>query len=311
MASDYCTLPACRQPDASTPLHHLSPSGLRRSFGIWHGQPVPIGGLRGRPNGPQLDDGIRVSSSRTLDTAQRHPKAISARRKRHRIVEKLKNLGTVLIPCKNYTLEQILDIANVVAGYSALALIPAGTGYMTWLLYWIAQDGRVRRSTLMIDDGTKSKDEFLHLLNEATRRMIVHVDGNKKGDSVYDSPEIVERVREKLAATPGLRILCLFDENERDLLFTRAAREVPQIEIKIRSQEDLQADPPLREHYQVIDGGRRAHLSYRSPSSPQRLYWTVDCSRVWKPGRSRVIQKDLGEVLARFDREYERAEMAA
>lgn len=208
-------------------------------------------------------------------------------------------------------MEQVLDIVDVVTGYSALALIPVGTGYMTWLLYWIAQDGRVRRSTLMINDSTKAKEEFIHLLNESTRLMIVHDDGNKMDDSIYDSPEIVNELREKLAKTPGLRILCLFNENERGLLFRKAARECTQIEIKIRSQEDVQADPALREHYKVIDGGRRAHLSYHSLGSPQRLYWTIDCSRVWKLGRSRVIQKDLGEVLARFDREYERAELAA
>lgn len=195
--------------------------------------------------------------------------------------------------------------------YTAIVLLLLGTGYLGWLLVLIAEHGRVRRSKLRINDGSVTAKEFIRLLDQAHDVMIVHDDGGKKADSIYDSREIIDRVRKKLDESANFQIRCLFNHDDPDLLFRKAALDLPQVEIRVRKSDAVRAGKGLRSHYKVIDNGSQAYLSWHHTGSPRRFYRTVDCSRVLRLVRKRVVRRALGGVLRHFALEYEKAEAIA
>ena len=206
----------------------------------------------------------------------------------------------------------MLDSATTTfIAYAAVVILLLGTGYLGWMLFLIAEHGRVKRSKLRINDGTVTKEEFIRLLDQAHDVMIVHDDGDKIADSIYDSREIIDRVRKKLEESANFQIRCLFNYDNPDLLFRKAAIDLPQVEIRVRKSDAVRAEKGLRSHYKVIDNGRQAYLSWHHTGSPQRFYRTVDCSRVLRLVRKRVVRRALGGVLRHFALEYEKAEAIA
>lgn len=195
--------------------------------------------------------------------------------------------------------------------YSAIVLVLLGTVYLGWLLFLIGEHGRVSRTELRINDGTVTKEEFIRLLDQARDVMIVHDDGDKVADSIYDNREIIEKVRKKLDESTNFKIRCLFNYDNPDLLFRKAALDLPRIEIKVRKSDSGHVENGLRSHYKVIDDGSQAYLSWHHTGSPERFYRTVDCSKVLRPVRKRVVQRALGGVLRHFALEYEKAEAVA
>lgn len=169
----------------------------------------------------------------------------------------------------------------------------AATVYMGYLLFQIAQYQSVQVSSLQCDDGDVVKDEFLQLLEAAQDSMTVHDDGDAVSDSIYNRPEVVEAVSDKLAAFPNFRIVCVFDCDNPDLLFRkRFEGRHDRVRIKVLGQY---SESSIRSHCKYIDDGIQAYLSWHYTGSTDRVYKTVDCSAVAKISRPTVIQRVLGD----------------
>ena len=131
---------------------------------------------------------------------------------------------------------------------------------------------RVRIREVQNND-TIAKRWFSELLAEAKKRMIVYDDGNDDEHSLYNDAGIIEKIREKLRATPGLRIDCVFNDDD-ETLFTRAFGDNPQVSIRLRLSNRQ------RIHYKIIDG-RKGYISRHDHGSPERDAKFVDATAMW------------------------------
>ena len=180
------------------------------------------------------------------------------------------------------------------------ATFVASAAWGTWSLWDAMQLRYVESSPARPNADNVAKGEFLRLLQSASVEMIVYNDGNRITDSIYDQPEIVEAVKEKLLTHPEFTMRCLFNEPDGELLFMKEFRTSSSVEIK-RRKRDVAPHPT---HYKIIDGGRRAYLSKHVPGSSERRYKLVDCTQVPKKRLPRVSGVVLGKHLRYFDQTF-------
>ena len=124
------------------------------------------------------------------------------------------------------------------------------------------------------NDDEKARKNFLALLKEARREIILNDDGGPSptsNPSIYDSEEVVDAIARKLERTPrfrGFRVRCLFS-NQQPTLFTQQFGEHDRVEIRYR-------DKRSQEHYKIIDQ-RKAYVSCHRENSSDRSYKFIEC----------------------------------
>ena len=131
-------------------------------------------------------------------------------------------------------------------------------------------------------------EQFITLLGEAERSMVVHDDGNKMDGSIYESEAVIDAVRQKLEKDQGFRLSCHF--NFGGTRFTKELGQCPAVRIKT-GQGDRPADDV---HYKIIDCGRKAHLSSHRFNSKERRYKVIDCGNVPRRLMAHVTDVLLG-----------------
>ena len=150
-------------------------------------------------------------------------------------------------------------------------------------------------ATNAINDDPAATEYFVGLLDEAKEKMTIYDDGNDMAGSIYNDPEVIATVQEKLEQNADFKIQCFFNF-DHDLLFRQAFGNHPQVDI--RTGDNVASNDV---HYKIIDDGRKAYLSrHKLGDSERRIRW-IDCTRV---------QRDLGhvtdEVLGEYKKDIER-----
>ncbi len=125
-------------------------------------------------------------------------------------------------------------------------------------------------------------DEPLSLLEDADEVIEIYDNGNRIKNSLYNNPEFIRSVQDKLEDNKNFRVLCFFNFDE-GLDFTKAFAKEPRVEVLARKEGSL----PDEIHYKIIDGGKRAYLS-KHAGDHKRRYKAYDCSRLGRLGREKA-----------------------
>ena len=121
------------------------------------------------------------------------------------------------------------------------------------------------------NDDDKARKNFLALLKEARREIILHDDGGPSPTSIYESEEVVDTIARKLGYKRlfrRFRVRCVFS-NREPTLFTRRLGDHDRVQISYRDERS-------QEHYKIIDQ-RKAYVSCHRENSSDRSYKFIEC----------------------------------
>ena len=183
-----------------------------------------------------------------------------------------------------------------------LVLVFAASAFFSARTLWMTLQLRHVTSTrTRLNAGPVAMEEFLKLLDEARREMIIYDDGDMVADSIYAMQELVDAVREKLKSSSEFRMRCLFNAPDDSLPFMKAfGHGVDRVTIKPRDRNRH----PFRTHYKIIDGGRKAYLSEHSLGSRERWFKIVDCTKVPEKHVQRASELAFGGCLNDFNQAF-------
>ena len=136
------------------------------------------------------------------------------------------------------------------------------------------------------EDGWNSDEtavaQFLALLQDAKESMVVYDDGNEMEGSIYQDERVIDAVRKKSSENPEFRLSCYFNFDAA-MPFTKALEGQHGVRIVTG-----RGDRPDDDHYKIIDGGLKAHISRHKVASRERRYRVIDCTRVPRRRRAHV-----------------------
>ena len=140
-----------------------------------------------------------------------------------------------------------------------------------------------------------AKDTFIALLNDAESAMWICDDGNDFPDSIYNMPEIVTAIEERLRRNDRLRLFCLFSSDEKTC-FTQAFEKNPRVRIRrVRPRRDI--------HFKIIDNGAKGCVSAHPHGSFKGRYRSYDCTRAPKHIRQAALGRHLDGMKDIFSEE--------
>ena len=153
------------------------------------------------------------------------------------------------------------------------------------------------------DKSPVAEQGFIDLLNDAEERLDIYDDGNDMKMSIYQSNRVIKKVKKKLDLDTNFSIRCLFnsdDPTEFRLAFGEGRHK--QVTIITR-----QKPHPKIGHYKIIDGGKKAYLSWHSYGDENRKVRIYDFSRVKKPlwGQEDMKERYLGVYLKDIEENLE------
>lgn len=163
----------------------------------------------------------------------------------------------------------------------------------------------VRVTEPEINDDRAAVANFVGMLKEARESMIVYDDGDNTEGSLYNDPQVISAVYDKLQAEPSFVLQCLFNCDD-DLLFRKELAGKPQITIRTRSS----SAPAHEIHYKIIDDGAKAYLSRHRLGSSERRFKIVDCTDVSLGHRERIVDVVLGRYKNHFERAFAASDVA-
>ena len=146
-----------------------------------------------------------------------------------------------------------------------------------------------------MNDDAIAKDTFIALLNDAESAMWICDDGNDFPESIYNMPEIVTAIEDRLRRNDGLRLFCLFS-SEQKTLFVRTLEGNPRVHIRlVRPRRDI--------HFKIIDDGVKGYVSAHPQGSFERRYRSYDCTRAPKHIRQAALGRHLDSMKGIFPEE--------
>ena len=174
------------------------------------------------------------------------------------------------------------------------AIVPA---IGLWWWYWDSVHVRVQSG---VNDDDAAASMLILVLKAARKTLVIHDDGNKLPETVYDNERVIDAVRSQLDENQKLRIRCLFNDRD-DLELVRQLRAEYPDRFKVWYGNGLRPDGDI--HYEIADGVV-GHLSWHEHKQPEREFKLLDCSGA-KP---RTRKRAFGEYLDRFERDIAAAE---
>lgn len=179
----------------------------------------------------------------------------------------------------------------------------AGLVVSLFVAFWILNRGfqvlYVQYTEPEVNDDAAAVESFVAMLSEAQESMIVYDDGDNTAGSLYNAPQVVSAVDDKLQANPEFVLQCLFNCDD-DLLFRKELAGKPQVTIRTRGS----SAPAHEIHYKIIDGGSKAYLSRHRLGSSERKFKIVDCTRVSLRHREQIANVVLGRYKDHFKRAF-------
>lgn len=149
---------------------------------------------------------------------------------------------------------------------------------------------------------------FVEAVGHADKSLIIHDDGNNMADSLYNDPDAIEALVNRMNEHEAIRVKCWFNvESVPELGLVAAIRKdsrlATRFEIRYRKPTLLELwrlswlDP----HYKIADG-EFGTLSNHAFGSGRRRFRIEDCTRASAKGRDIT----LGPFMRRFDRGFEK-----
>lgn len=148
--------------------------------------------------------------------------------------------------------------------------------------------GNVVVESAFPNNDTLAATSFVELIGRASRRMIVHDDGDAMENSIYNTQEVLDKVEARLQEG-GFQIIFLFNSSEcGELRLCQQLGANPSVTI-------LQAPPRDRDldvHYRILDDAEVVHLSRHRPGSERRNTKCLNLAGV--PADRRVARLTAG-----------------
>ena len=146
-----------------------------------------------------------------------------------------------------------------------------------------------------MNDDVVAKEMFVKLLNNARREMWICDDGDNFSGSIYNMPEIVKAIEDRLQSNQQLRLFCLFS-SEDQTRFTQDLEGNPRVHVK-------RAQPRRDVHFKIIDDGTKGYVSAHPRGSFERRYRSYDCTRAPKHIRQAALGRHLDGMKGMFSKE--------
>ncbi len=169
----------------------------------------------------------------------------------------------------------------------ALAIVPLGIS--VFIIYKGWPYVNVRIIEIEENDELFVFNSFRRLLKSADKKMVIYDDGDKTPGSIYENPEIVKMIKEKLVKNKHFVMVCRFNL-EHSTLFKREFAESDQVHFYPHKGRGGST------HYKIIDDGKIAYLSLHPEGSIKRKVRIYDFSDTRKQ-RDDVRKKYIGEYL--------------
>ena len=174
------------------------------------------------------------------------------------------------------------------AEWAVLAILAAGFLISLYLIVSVQGDLRLREESGLNTDE-QATAMFIGLLNQTRRRIDIHDDGNDFADSMYNSPEVIDALRERIRKR-NIKVRCLFNDADQPLELLELARsEEFRNRIEIWYLNGGRQEPDT--HYKIVDSGRLVHLSRHEHGASERGYRLRKALRWWEVRTRHRISK--------------------
>ena len=174
------------------------------------------------------------------------------------------------------------------AEWAVLAILVAGFLISLYLIVSVQGDLRLREESGLNTDE-QATAMFIGLLNQTRRRIDIHDDGNDFADSMYNSPEVIDALRERIRKR-NIKVRCLFNDADQPLELLELARsEEFRNRIEIWYLNGGRQEPDT--HYKIVDSGRLVHLSRHEHGASERGYRLRKALRWWEVRTRHRISK--------------------
>jgi len=165
------------------------------------------------------------------------------------------------------------------AEWIVLAILAAGFLISVYLLASVQGDLRLLEVSGRNTDE-QATEMFIDLLNQTRRRIDIHDDGNDFPGSMYNSPMVIDVMRERIRKH-NIKVRCLFNDADQPLqLLNLANTEECGGHIEIWYLRGGRQEPDI--HYKIVDGGRLVHLSRHDHGVSERGFRLRKALRWWE-----------------------------
>ena len=168
----------------------------------------------------------------------------------------------------------------VLVGNLVLATILCVFGFR-----WLRDTVEVSRtivSPLPPNSDDDAVNDFLDLLVEARKEVVMYDDGDTAEGSLYQSSRVVDAIRKKIEEYQDFHVDCTLNRMHGDTLFEQKLRSHHNVHIWQRSSHES------REHYKIFDG-RKAYVSCHEPGSKMRNRSIIDCTKAMSKSHPRPL----------------------
>lgn len=165
------------------------------------------------------------------------------------------------------------------AEWIVVAILVAGFLTSAYLIASVQGDLRMREESGLNADE-QATTMFIGLLNQTRRRIDIHDDGNDFAGSMYNSPEVIGALRERIQER-NIKVRCLFNDADQPLELLNLARtDEFGSHIEVWYLRGGRQEPDT--HYKIVDGGRLVHLSRHARGAGERGYRLRKALRWWE-----------------------------
>ena len=165
------------------------------------------------------------------------------------------------------------------AEWIVVAILVAGFLTSVYLIASVQGDLRMREESGLNTDE-QATTMFIGLLNQTRRRIDIHDDGNDFAGSMYNSPEVIGALRERIQER-NIKVRCLFNDADQPLELLNLARtDEFGSHIEVWYLRGGRQEPDT--HYKIVDGGRLVHLSRHARGAGERGYRLRKALRWWE-----------------------------
>lgn len=166
----------------------------------------------------------------------------------------------------------------------------AGTVFMVMAMYWNYCIFRIKAQPEDNNNDQMAVSSALELLSLSRASIELYDDGNDVEGSLYNSPEMINLVREKLNDNPEFRVNCFFNFEE-DTLFKEKFNGEKRVKMYFR--RDVAQRPENDVHYKIVDT-YTAYVSKHPVGAQNRRFKIIDTSQVPKRLREKITDLAFG-----------------
>ena len=163
----------------------------------------------------------------------------------------------------------------------AAALVVAGATFLGWLVWGGIRHQRAQPFEVVftsgVNDDNQAVAKFIEVVGHATRRLIIHDDGNKMPGTIYDSAEATEALDAQMNTHKGLVVECLFNSRDKLAMVEQLRHRHPS-RFKVKYRRWPWRRPAFDVRYKIADDGAFGHLSHHPFGVKERHFEVRDCS---------------------------------